>query len=238
MAHKQETTSHLGSCPTNTTGLQGDCSCDKEAAHYLGLAKWSFGLFLFEFVGGIFSNSLALVSDSLHVLLDGTENILSVIISKLARKQGDEERLRRVGGKISAALLLVAGGLFAHEGYERILSPHEVEWYMTIIALIGLGVNWWQMHLHHHVADEHRNHTHFWQNWHLMSDIAASSAVVIGGAVMLVADGWYWIDGILSLVIGIVIMSLVGARLFGFKAHAHSGAHAKHQNDSECNHCD
>lgn len=223
---------HLGACPTLVSGLSRDCSCKKEVAHYLYLAKWSFGLFVFEFVGGLFSGSMALISDSLHVLLDGTENIVSAVVSKLAQKNSNEEKLRKIGGKISASLLLFAAGVIVYEGYERILTPHKVEWYMTLIAIAGLCVNLWQINIHGSAAKEHINQTHFWQNWHLMSDIAASVAVVIGGLVMLITDGLYWVDGVLSICIGLLIVMFTGAKLLGVKLHSHDH---EHKHGDKCN---
>lgn len=237
----QFTQFHLDACPSNSTGLSEDCSCDKEAEHYLALAKWSFGLFLFEFLGGLFSGSIALVSDSLHVLLDGTENIVSAIVSKLSRKHQNEKKMRTIGGRISALLLLIAGGVIVHEGWERIITPHEVEWYMAAIATVGLLVNLLQMYLHQGVAKEHRNQTHFWQSRHLWSDIFASIAVIVGGLIMSVSGGLYWIDGVLSIGIGILIMILTCAKILGVEVHSHNhghghGDHAGHNHGPGCNH--
>ena len=59
------------------------------------LARWSFGLFVFEFAGGWFANSLALMSDAFHVLFDGMENILSVFVARMSREsERNEERIR------------------------------------------------------------------------------------------------------------------------------------------------
>lgn len=218
-------TNHLEACPSVRSGVSKDCSCEKEMKHYLRLAKLSFSLFVFELLGGIFSGSMALVSDALHVLLDGTENIVSAIVSRLSLKGYDEKVVRDFGGKISALLLLFAGGGIVYEGFERILNPHEVEWYMVIIAIIGLTVNLWQKILHDKALEEHRNQTHFWQNRHIISDISASVAVVAGGLIMFFAEGLYWIDGVLSVGIGALIVFFTIAKLFGFELHKHDHAH-------------
>lgn len=194
---------------------------------------WSFGLFVVEFLGGYFSGSMALMSDALHVLLDGTENIVSAIVSFLARKNKDEEKMRRIGGAVSASLLLVAAGVIIHEGYERILEPKEVEQWMILVAIGGFAVNLRQMWLHNQAEDEHRNQTHWWQNMHLMSDAAASLVVIVGGAIMIVARGLYWIDGVLSVGIGGVIVMITIAKLFGIEIHHHSHSHSE---GSKCNH--
>jgi len=232
----QKTQYHLIACPSNNSGLLEDCSCREEVTHYLSLAKLSFGLFVFEFIGGLFSGSMALISDSLHVLLDGAENIVSAIVSKFSQKHDNEALLRKIGGKVSALLLLIAGAVIIYEGWERILAPRKVEWYMTIIALIGLFVNLWQMNLHRKALEEHHNQTHSWQNWHLVSDIAASVAVFAGGVIMFIANGLYWIDGFLSVSIGILIVIFTSARLIGFELHSHQHDHHEHNHRIECNH--
>ena len=190
--------------------------------------------FLFEFIGGFISGSIALISDSLHVLLDGTENIVSAIVSNLSKKRDDEVRLRKIGGRVSAFLLLFAGSVIVYEGIERIMMPHKVEWYMVPIAVIGLCVNLWQIYLHQEAPEEHRNQTYFWQNRHLWSDTLASIAVILGGLVMSISGGLYWIDGVLSLGIGLLIMMLTVAKIFGVELHSHS--HDGHNHDHKCNH--
>lgn len=228
-------TNHLRACPARITGAEENCSCGEEEVHYLTLAKWSGGLFLFEFIGGWNSGSLALMSDALHVLIDGGENLVSVIVSRFARR-GDEEHVRKIGGLISAGLLLLAATGIIHEGTERLSAPHKIEWYMTIIAIIGLGVNIQQRKLHDNVSKEHRNDTHFWQNWHLISDSVASVVVIVGGIIMLATEQYYWIDGALSILIGIFIMVLVCAKLLGFDLHRHDHEHARKHYDCDHDH--
>lgn len=225
----QETQFHLNKCPSNDTGVSTDCSCDEEVLHYLNLAKLSFALFVFELVGGLLSSSLALMSDAFHLLADGTENMINVIVSRLSRKSGNEERIRKIGGLLSGWLLLFMGALIVYEGWERFLDPHEVKWYMTIFASIGLGVNLFQKWLHGKALPEHRNKQHFWQDRHLWSDILASIAVIVGGLIMLASEDLYWIDGLLSIGIGLWIVALTSAKLFGIELHSHN-------HGPECNH--
>ncbi|MFZ2832278.1 MAG: cation diffusion facilitator family transporter [Minisyncoccia bacterium] len=220
MAHA--TRFHLDKCPSKTTGTEQDCSCDKEQKHYIKLATISFVLFLAEFFGGRFSGSKALEADAFHVLMDGTENMISVLVSRMARKGADEKKIRSIGAKVSAVLLFFIAGSIVYEGYHRFLSPHKVEGYMVVIAVIGLLGNLLQRKIHQGALHEHRNVTHFWQDMHLLSDIATSVAVIIGGLIMLVTDGYYWIDGLLSINIGVLIMIFTGARFLGVELHSHS----------------
>ncbi|MEK7558521.1 MAG: cation diffusion facilitator family transporter [Patescibacteria group bacterium] len=216
---------HLDACRSLETGVPADCRCEEEERRYMTLAGWSFGLFVFEFAGGFFANSLALMSDAFHVLFDGMENILSVFVARMSREsERNEERIRAIGGLVSASLLLVIAGIIIREGWERLFAPHEVAWFMTLVAVAGLGVNLWQRRHHQEAPDEHRNITHFWQDRHLVSDIAASGAVIIGGVVMLVSD-WYWVDGLLSVAIGIWIAFLTMRRLIATTTNHHGHNH-------------
>lgn len=216
MAH-----SHLDNCPSLASENPEDCSCKEEVGHYIYLAKWSFGLFLFEFIGGVISGSIALISDSIHVLLDGTESALSAVVSKISCTHEDEHKVRKIGGMISAFLLLVVACVIIYEGWERVVTPHKVEWYMPIIAFIGLSLNVWLLHFHKKARDEHKNQTHGWQTLHFISDIFTSCLVIIGGVIMFTFDNLYWVDGVLSIVIGLLIVYLTSSRIMGIESHSH-----------------
>lgn len=220
---------HLDACPSLASGLSQDCSCVGEEKRYIDLALLSLFLFAFEFVGGIATGSKALESDALHVLVDGTESGLNAIVSRFSRKGEHEAILRKTGGVVSALLLLLAGVWIILEGFERFHSPHKVEWYMVIIATIGLGVNLLQRFILWKAPKEHHNIQHFWQNWHLWGDISSSVAVIIGGVIMWATDSFYWIDGALSVVIGIWIAMITGGRLIGVDFH-------RHTHSAGCNH--
>lgn len=231
----QKTQFHLNNCPSNTTGLSENCSCEAEVRHYLNLAKWSFGLFIFEIVGGLLSGSMALISDAVHVLADGTENVINIVVSQLSRKSNNEERIRKIGGLISGLLLFAMGVWIIYEGLERFISPHHIEWYMTLVAIAGLGANLRMQWLHKNALPEHRNIQHFWQDKHLWSDIGASIAVIIGGIFMLLSQNLYWIDGALSIAIGLLIVTMTSAKLLGFEVHSHKHQHA-HTEHNKCDH--
>lgn len=220
---------HLDACPSLSSGLPQDCSCAQEEKRYTDLAKLSLGLFAFEIIGGLLSGSMALMSDALHVLVDGTESVVNAVISFLSRHSDNEADLRAFGGKISALLLLLASTWIIYEGLERFHSPHPVEWYMVVIAVIGLGVNLFQRYILWKAPREHRNIQHFWQNMHLWGDIASSLAVIVGGVIMWTTNGFYWIDGLLSIGIGIWLVALTGGRLIGINLH-------QHQHGSCCGH--
>ena len=203
--------SHIEKCVSLKTGLSSDCRCDEEGSRYLQLAKYSFWLFAFELFFGFLTNSMALISDALHVLVDGSESIVSYGATKIARQSQNEEGVRRIAGYISGGLLFIAAVSILNEGAHRLFTPEEVSAWMILFAGIGLGVNFRQMFIHQSAPDEHRNLTHWWQDKHILSDTLASAGVVIGGFIIL-ATGWMIVDSILSIAIGIRILWMIGER--------------------------
>jgi cobalt-zinc-cadmium efflux system protein len=101
------------------------------------------------------------------------------------------------------ALWLVAGVIF-REAYYRFSSPPEVHGLgMLLVASIGLGVNLctvWMLHDSHHA--NLNIHGVF---LHVLSDTLGSVGTIIAGALIL-WTGWYWIDPVTSVVIGILIL--------------------------------
>lgn len=208
---------HINGCLSLTSGDAADCKCASEAARYRTLAQISSVTFILEVVGGIWTGSLSLLSDAVHVLLDCLESTLSAFIAVRARKvtEGDalnEDRLRAIGGNVSAALIFVASLFILHEGLERLSSPHELMagWAITIAA-IGLVINIVQMFIHTRAPDEHHNVTHKWQWVHLASDIAGSACVIVGVGLSLF--GFQLGDLAATLVIVSLIWFRVGRHL-------------------------
>lgn len=166
-----------------------------------------------EIVGGIWSNSLALLSDAGHVFLDLFALVLSLGAIRLASQPAGERHsygLHRA--EVLASLVngvtvfLLAVGII-YEGIIRLVSPEEVKTVpMMVIAVLGLIANLLAAKgLHGHSHDDLNVRSAF---MHVLGD-AAASVGVIAGAVLMYFTGWYQADPIISMVIGLLI--LVGA---------------------------
>jgi cobalt-zinc-cadmium efflux system protein len=162
-----------------------------------------------EVIGGIWTNSLALLSDAAHVFLDLFALILSLAAIKLASYPVSDTRTfgwHRTEVFASfingASVFLMALGIF-YEAWGRLFNPQEVKSLpMFIIAAIGLAMNLVAAGaLHSHSHDDLNVHSAF---LHVIGDAAASVGVIAGGVVMYFTD-WYVADAIISIGIGCVI---------------------------------
>lgn len=166
-----------------------------------------------EVVGGIWSNSLALLSDAGHVFLDLFALVLSLAAIKLAAQPPNEKhsfgwhRAEVLASLINGlTVFLMAVGIL-YEGSKRLLSPEEVQTTpMLVIAILGLVANLLAAKgLHGHSHDDLNVRSAF---LHVLGD-AAASVGVIAGAILMHYTGWYQADPIISIAIGLLI--LVGA---------------------------
>jgi cobalt-zinc-cadmium efflux system protein len=162
-----------------------------------------------EIVGGIWTNSLALLSDAAHVFLDLFALILSLVAIRLASYPVADTRTfgwHRTEVFASfingATVFLMAVGIF-YEAGSRFLSPEPVKSVpMFIIAAVGLVTNLLAASaLHRHSHDDLNVQSAF---LHVMGDAAASVGVIIGGIIIYYTH-WYLLDAVVSMGIGVVI---------------------------------
>ena len=166
-----------------------------------------------EIIGGIWSNSLALLSDAGHVFLDLFALLLSLAAIKLAAQPSNEQhsfgwhRAEVLASLINGlTVFLMAIGIL-YEGSKRLIAPEEVQTTpMLVIAILGLIANLLAAKgLHGHSHDDLNVRSAF---LHVLGD-AAASVGVIAGAILMHYTGWYQADPIISITIGLLI--LVGA---------------------------
>ncbi len=162
-----------------------------------------------EVVGGILSHSLALLSDAGHMFSDVVAQCLTLGAMILAARPADA---RRTYGwhrlEILAALLngmtlvaLSAGILWS--GWLRLRSPVEVQTgLMMVVAGVGLLANLIGAWLLHGAQSLNVRSAYL----HLLLDLLSSVAVLLAGAAMFFARGWYWLDPLLSMLIGVFIL--------------------------------
>jgi cobalt-zinc-cadmium efflux system protein len=167
-------------------------------------------IFVVELAGGILTNSLALVSDSLHNLSDFFALILSAIASRVVQWKSNSEksfgyvRVEIFVAFVNSMALVLIGVYVIYTGVNRFYHPEVIagNW-MLLIAGVGFVVNSAATLLL-------KSHAHVDLNMksaylHLLTDALESLAVVVVAG-MIAWKGWYILDPIVSLAIGVFII--------------------------------
>ena len=163
-----------------------------------------------EVIGGMLSNSLALLGDAGHMLIDALALGMSLFAISIARRPVTATRTYgyyRV--EILAALtngvtlVLVAAFIF-YEAYQRLLNPPTVRTtLMLVVAIIGLIANLIGLRLLRGVRHGSLNIKAAF--WHIFGDTISSVGVIAAGIIIAIT-GWGVIDPIIAIFIGGVIL--------------------------------
>ncbi len=180
------------------------------------------GFMLVEAAGGLLTGSMALLSDSMHMLTDAAALGMSFFASRLASLRPDSSRTygyRRaevVAALANAMLLWILSGYMLREVWERFHNPVPVlSGPMLAVAVLGLLANLasaWILHGHSEGNINVRG-----AFLHVVSDLAGSAAAIIAG-VIIYFTGWYRADTIVSLLI-IALILFSSSRLLGEAFH-------------------
>jgi len=160
-------------------------------------------------VGGLLSNSLALLADAGHVFTD----ILALALSWFGVKQAERPAsgrmtygYHRVGiliALINAMSLVAIALIIFYEAYERFQNPPEVQsGLMMTVAVVGLAVNVGvALYLRHAQAESLNVRSAF---FHVVGDALASVGVIMAALIMRYT-GLFWVDPAVSVLIGVII---------------------------------
>jgi len=167
-------------------------------------------ILIVEIVGGVLTNSLALLSDGAHVFADIFALVLSwvaVYLSTLPatnKRTYGYHRTEVFAAFINGSSLVVITAWIFYESIDRILHPEPVKSLaMLIVAIIGLVVNLIVALIF--IKESHDNLNVKSAFLHVIGDAMSSAGVIIGGIIMKLTS-WYLIDPILSFIIGFVIL--------------------------------
>lgn len=173
---------------------------------------------LVEIVGGLASNSLALLSDSAHMASDVVALGLSMTAIYLATRPSNSRftfgflRFEIIAAFLNGlALAVISIGIFV-EGIRRMFIQPEVDYpVMLTIATIGLIVNIvLTIVLSRSIKDEENLNVKS-ALWHFIGDLISSIGVILS-ALLIYATGYHWFDPLISMVIGGIIFT-GGARI-------------------------
>lgn len=166
-----------------------------------------------QVIGGLVSGSLSLLSDALHNFSDVLSLIVSYIATVLSKKKASTnktfgyKRAEIIAAFVNAASLIVVAIILIKEAIERFLNPQEISsdlviW-LSIIAILGNGFSVLLLK-----KDASSNMNMKSAYLHLITDMLASVAVLVGGLLMLFFE-WYWVDPLLTLLIALYLIFMV-----------------------------
>jgi cobalt-zinc-cadmium efflux system protein len=163
-----------------------------------------------EIAGGIWSNSLALISDAAHMLTDALALGLSLFAISLARRPATPtrtfgyHRAEIMAALTNGSILIVLSVFIFYESYRRFSElPSVKSPLMMAVAVIGLIANLIGMFLLRRGSRKSINVKAAF--WHVIGDTLSSVGVIIAGAIIYFT-GWKIADPILAVVIGVIIL--------------------------------
>jgi cobalt-zinc-cadmium efflux system protein len=163
-----------------------------------------------QVVAGIFSGSVALLSDAAHNFNDANALLIAYIARRISKKDANERytfgyrRAEMIGALINLTLLAVIGLYLIYEGIKRLIQPGEViGWIMAATAVLALVIDvatallLWAMSrgsLNVRAAFVHN-----------IVDALGSVAVLLGAAAIIWLD-WVWVDPAITLLIASYVL--------------------------------
>jgi cobalt-zinc-cadmium efflux system protein len=211
--------------------------------------------FSIQILGSIYTGSLALVGDTVHVFTDLMSLVMSLVAVVLSTRPLNSMRsfglfrLEVLASFVNGLLLVLVATKIAWEALERFQNPYAVPAIpLLAVAVVGLAFNLLSAlalyrsirsdahHEHHHGHNhghDHHHHHHGDRNLrsamlHVMSDALGSVAVIIG-ALTIHYTGMLWVDPAIGLLLAIVIFGW-SIRVVGEAGHVLLEGTPKHIN--------
>ena len=163
-----------------------------------------------EVVGGILSNSLALLSDAGHVFSDLVALVLSCVAYKLAAKKSDVHksygyrRCQVIAAFVNGLSLFVVALMIVGAAIDRFIHPLEIHWkLMSVVAVIGFIANILVFLIMYRKDESNINLKS--AVLHIVGDLLGSLAAIVS-SLMIMVSGWQVIDPILSILVSVIML--------------------------------
>ena len=163
---------------------------------------------IFELIGGLFTNSVAIISDSFHDLGDAISIGISYFMEIKSKKQADSKytygyiRYSLLGGVITTTFLLVGSILVIIASIKRIMNPVDVNYNgMILLAIIGIILNFVAAYITKDGSSINQKAV----NLHMVEDVLGWIIVFLGAIIMHFTDIKI-IDPIMSICVALFIL--------------------------------
>jgi cobalt-zinc-cadmium efflux system protein len=163
-----------------------------------------------EVAGGLWSGSLALLSDAAHMFTDTAALAISLVAIRIGRRPADRRRtfgynrFEILAAMLNAVLLFGVAMYVLYEAWRRLSSPAEIaSGTMLWVAVGGLAVNFASMRILAAGKDESLNvKGAYLEVW---ADMLGSLGVIVG-ALVIRFTGWAWVDSVVAVAIGLWVL--------------------------------
>ena len=163
---------------------------------------------IIEFFGGLFTNSISIISDSIHDFGDALSIGVSYILEKISKRKPDNVytfgymRYSILGAIITNTILIIGSIFIIINGIKRIINPVIINYDgMLLLSIFGIIVNILAFYF---TKDSH-SHNEKSVNLHMLEDVF-SWIIVLVGSIVIKYTNFYIIDSILSICISIFIL--------------------------------
>lgn len=163
---------------------------------------------VYEFIGGIFTGSIAIVSDAIHDIGDAAGIGLSYFLERKSKGQPDEKysygyaRYSVIGGVVNTLILLVGSAAVIYKAIGRIIDPAEINYNgMIIFAIVGVVVNSCAAFFTRDGDSLNQKAV----NLHMLEDVLGWIVVLVGAIVMKFTD-FALLDPIMSIGVAAFIL--------------------------------
>ncbi|MGJ5713386.1 cation diffusion facilitator family transporter [Staphylococcus auricularis] len=165
-----------------------------------------------EIIGGFLSNSLALMSDGLHIVSDTVSLGVALVAFYFSEKRVTfhktfgYKRFEILAALFNGVTLFIVGIIIIIEAIQRFIEPEEVQSIeMFLISLIGLIVNIVVAWLMFKSGDTDHNINMRGAFIHVMGDLLGSVGAMIA-AMGIWLTGWNFLDPIISIIVSLLIL--------------------------------
>ncbi|MBI4131876.1 MAG: cation diffusion facilitator family transporter [Nitrosarchaeum sp.] len=174
-----------------------------------------FSAFIVELVFGLISNSLGLITDSVHALLDSVVTAILLLAARMAIKPPDEEhtyghgKIESLGGMIGGIAIFLIAGFFIYESIQRLQSPLPSTlpgMFAIIGGLYTIGIDIFRIVLLRKSIKKIGGATLKADFYHAFMDLGSTVVAIVG--IVLVSYGFYNGDFVAALILGVLLAIL------------------------------
>lgn len=177
------------------------------------IVSFSVILLIGKFVAFYLTNSVGVLTDAMESIVNVTAGFISLYSIRFAARPKDSDhpfghgKIELISASIEGLLIIFAGGLIIYEGIKRLFVPSEIEqldvgiYIVAFAGLVNYLMGWYSIR----IGKRYDSIALVAGGKHLQSDTYSTIGLVIG-LVLLYFTRIHWIDSVLALIFGLIII--------------------------------